>query len=281
MDEKKLQKIRQIIKLADKDFATTKEVAEIIGPLIEIIKQAKPEAIEAAVQAAEKAITELAPSAISILANSELRKIRVETKQDRDDMIQEFSLILSDLQLKKGPPGPRGKRGREPFINYDFIVEAVHELIDIPEEGHTPKHEWDGTKLRFEKPDGTWGKWVDLQGKPGKPGQGQGFTMFGGSLGGEQVEIRAGANVTVTRSPGGAYIISATGGGGGTMVIEAPTGTVNDSNLDFVFTAKPFLVVVNGASYRENHGWTWTSGTSTVTLTYAVGTGGDIYGIMQ
>jgi hypothetical protein len=38
------------------------------------------------------------------------------------------------------------------------------------ERGAVPRHEWQGTTLRFEQADGTWGKAVDLQGKPGKPG---------------------------------------------------------------------------------------------------------------
>jgi hypothetical protein len=38
------------------------------------------------------------------------------------------------------------------------------------EKGDKPKHKWDGTKLYFEKPDGTWGRGVDLKGKQGMPG---------------------------------------------------------------------------------------------------------------
>ncbi len=55
------------------------------------------------------------------------------------------------------------------------------------------------------------------------------------------------------------------------------TGTVNDSNVTFTFTAAPSLVAVNGTNYRENHGWTISG--LTVTLANPVGTGGDIYGI--
>lgn len=36
--------------------------------------------------------------------------------------------------------------------------------------GPMPRHEWKGTKLRFEQPDG-WGQWVDLKGAPGKAGR--------------------------------------------------------------------------------------------------------------
>jgi hypothetical protein len=48
---------------------------------------------------------------------------------------------------------------------------------------------------------------------------------------------------------------------------ETPTGSVNGSNADFVFTSKPTIIVSDGSSYQENEGWTWTSGTLTATMT--------------
>ena len=67
------------------------------------------------------------------------------------------------------------------------------------------------------------------------------------------------------------------------LTTEVPTGTVNDSNVDFVFTEKPFLIVVNGGTYREGagtYGWSWNGGTNTATFPFPIGSGGDIYGIM-
>ncbi len=68
-------------------------------------------------------------------------------------------------------------------------------------------------------------------------------------------------------------------GSGSSITPLTATGAVDDSNTAFTFTTKPSLVVVNGASYRENHGWSWTAGTLTATLDAPVGVGGDIYGI--
>lgn len=48
-----------------------------------------------------------------------------------------------------GAPGPAGKAG---------------------EKGDKPDHEWIGTGLRFEKPDGSWGELVDLRGTKGARG---------------------------------------------------------------------------------------------------------------
>lgn len=63
------------------------------------------------------------------------------------------------------------------------------------------------------------------------------------------------------------------------LSVLTATGTVDNSNVDFTFTSKPTLIVVNGAIYRENVGWTWTAGTLTATLSSPVGTDGDIYAL--
>lgn len=71
-------------------------------------------------------------------------------------------------------------------------------------------------------------------------------------------------------------------GAGGSQSTETPTGTIDDSNTAFVFTTKPFLIVLNHMTYRENSGWTWDEPTKTATIAFPLGAGtGDIYGIMQ
>lgn len=52
-------------------------------------------------------------------------------------------------QGERGPRGPKGERG---------------------ERGPMPDHEWQGTKLRFEKPGGGWGEFVELRGPKGARG---------------------------------------------------------------------------------------------------------------
>lgn len=49
----------------------------------------------------------------------------------------------------RGPQGPRGEQGPEGPV------------------GPKPRHEWKETALRFERPDGEWGKYVELRGPPG------------------------------------------------------------------------------------------------------------------
>lgn len=71
----------------------------------------------------------------------------------------------ADRMVHRGGPGANGERGPV---------------------GPMPKHEWKGTQLRFQQTDSKWGKWTDLQGKPGKAGSG-GVFVGGGSSGGGTV----------------------------------------------------------------------------------------------
>lgn len=55
----------------------------------------------------------------------------------------------------RGPKGEKGNPGKDGRDGKDG------------ETGKPPKHQWDGKKIRFENPDGSWGPWVDIQGRPG------------------------------------------------------------------------------------------------------------------
>jgi len=57
---------------------------------------------------------------------------------------------------KDGIPGTHGKDGRD------------GEQGPI---GPAPEHDWVGTNLRFQNPDGTWGEFVDLEGPKGEQGE--------------------------------------------------------------------------------------------------------------
>lgn len=57
-----------------------------------------------------------------------------------------------------GEPGKIGPRGPEGLPG---------ERGPKGDRGPIPEHEWDGSKLRFKKPNGQWGEWVNLRGKPG------------------------------------------------------------------------------------------------------------------
>jgi hypothetical protein len=100
-----------------------------------------------------------------------------------------------------GEPGPRGRKGDdgtpgasayEIAVGQGFVGSAVEwvqslqgkrgpkgEKGDQGPKGDKPKHEWNGTRLRFEKPEGGWGPYVDLKGPKGdrgfSGGSGSGF----------------------------------------------------------------------------------------------------------
>lgn len=58
--------------------------------------------------------------------------------------------------------------------------------------------------------------------------------------------------------------------------ILAATGVVDGDNVSFTFTQRPSYIVSDHATYRENVGWTWNSGTLTATM--AVPPVDDIFG---
>lgn len=95
-----------------------------------------------------------------------------------------MSAVIQNLLLRKR------QRDVDASERQRFIAEAKGERGDPGPQGETgpmPSHEWQGTKLRFEQPDGTWGKLTDLKGEPGKEGA-AGRTVVvargGGSSGG-------------------------------------------------------------------------------------------------
>ena len=74
---------------------------------------------------------------------------------------------------ERGPAGPRGPVGPPGKDGADG------------ERGPIPDHQWKGTRLRFQKPDGGWGKYTELKGERGPAGAtGGGVFVGGGSSGG-------------------------------------------------------------------------------------------------
>lgn len=94
--------------------------------------------------------------AVQLAASRRLRTARAALDAQR----------LTDAVLRtQGADGKKGEKG---------------------EKGDAPDHEWQGTKLRFEKPSGGWGEYVELRGPKGArgtngaPGGGGGGDASGG-----------------------------------------------------------------------------------------------------
>lgn len=82
--------------------------------------------------------------------------------QKPDGSWPEVGVDLKGAKGDKGEPGKDGAPG-EPGP-------AGGPKGDPGEKGDAPDHQWEGTALKFEKPDGTWGSAVDLKGEKGEPG---------------------------------------------------------------------------------------------------------------
>jgi hypothetical protein len=80
---------------------------------------------------------------------------------------------------KDGADGKDGRDGRDGLNGYTAYEIALSEGFEgtledwfLSLKGDTPDHKWEGTKLVFEKPDGSWGKPVDLRGHRGTKSSG-------------------------------------------------------------------------------------------------------------
>lgn len=190
-----------------------------------------------------------------------------------------------------GVPGP--KPSKKELM--DLIIPMIPEPSDFPpgkpgkpgkpgergKNGRMPKHEWNGTFIRFEIEPGVWGEWKNLQG-PSSVGSHESFGDMSGSItvrnGNQTFEgvtsIKFGTNLTVTRSGSGIVVDASGGGSGSTLTFETPGGTVNDSNTTFTVVNQPLYIVVNGAQYFAGVGYTYTPGQ--IDLNFPVGQNGFI-----
>lgn len=82
-------------------------------------------------------------------------------RDGKDGLDGKDGIGLRGLAGSDGADGARGQDGPQGVPGVDGERGPM---------GPMPKHEWKGTQLRFQQTEGRWGKWVDLQGKPGKTG---------------------------------------------------------------------------------------------------------------
>lgn len=91
------------------------------------------------------------------LRESKLARKAQQERQDKQlaDLTQAAQRIVSEAR-------------EQATAERDQILAAAQG--DDGDIGPMPRHQWKGTKLRFESQPDEWGKFVDLQGKPGNPG---------------------------------------------------------------------------------------------------------------
>jgi hypothetical protein len=136
---------------------------------------------------------------------------------------------------QQGPAGPPGKPGiaGAPGTKGDAGPRgAMGADGDTGPMGPMPQHQWDGSRLRFEQPGGTWGEFVDLRGPEGKGGQ-----TYYGSVPSDGGGI---PDAPIDGSPywrkDGAWAVAVTGGG---ATWGAIIGTLSDQgDLQTALNAK-------------------------------------------
>ena len=93
---------------------------------------------------------------------------------------------------ERGEVGPQGAAGRDGIDGAQGATGPQGEAGPQGEKGEkgdtgpAPDHQWDGSKLRFRKPDGKWGKYVDLRGPKGEGGK---TVVVGGGGGGGGADL--------------------------------------------------------------------------------------------
>lgn len=84
-----------------------------------------------------------------------------------------------------GSPGEKGEAGKPGPKGGTGSIGPQGETGEKGDVGPAPDHEWQGSKLRFKKPDGKWGKYTDLKGPKGDAGKTvvmRGISSAGSSL---------------------------------------------------------------------------------------------------
>ena len=115
----------------------------------------------------------------------------------------------------------------------------------------------------------------------GRTGGAKGFTLYVDGakklLTAQTINLIPGAGVSLTYSyANGRNDITISSTGTAISILTA-TGDIDGVNKDFTFVSKPTIIILNGASYRENAGWSWSG--LTATLDSAPISGSDLYGI--
>lgn len=226
-----------------------------------------------------------------------LHKAFADHKKDREAHIATLSKVQTHLQ------GQATERElfKKSLTNYDLEVKRLHTLPHIKgERGEAGKPGADGI-ARHGK-DGISPKVEDVvramlpyipkprEGRDGKNAPGMEMDKIVEAV---VKSLQQGDKLHISHVKGASGFIkdgiryryeelmhgggSSTGGG---ITLITVTGTVDDSNVTFTATSQPTLLNINGGFYKSTGGSiTWTYSGGTITLSSAVGVGGQIYGM--
>ena len=97
----------------------------------------------------------------------------IQFRRDTPENWQSANPVLRQGEMGIELPGVVGENGVEIFTFK--IGDGVRPWNDLPyasgPAGPSPEFEWSGTSIRFKNPDGTWGKYINIQGPQGIKGE--------------------------------------------------------------------------------------------------------------
>lgn len=148
--------------------------------------------------------------------------------------------------------------------------EAAEQVTTVPD------HEWNGSRIRFKKPDGSWGEYKDLRGMPG-PVYEPMEQPFGHTAG--VARVRGGANTTVISDGNGGVVISTTGGSSsGSIIAATDSGDHKNYSLAQAPTTSSYYLIINGGIYTSDDPTYGAWSVTGTTLTFTTALPADVAG---
>lgn len=212
-----------------------------------------------------------------IITKDELNRILMEAPEGSSNAQIVKSLLAKGYMIDGiGTPGDKGEKGDtgEKGDKGDKGDKGERGIMGPPgedgQDGQDGKDGKDGKNGKDGK-DGKDGKNGETPTKeelekiikPLIPPPAPAFMGGGGFI---ETPIVAGSNITVTKNVFGNWVIASTASGGVGTPTSPTSGTVDGSTTAFDFATRPTLLVSDGATLRENFGWTWSGSTATLSV---------------
>jgi hypothetical protein len=300
IEDKNLKKLRKLLAVVDEDTLTRREFVDSFEQVVKLITKMRSENAENLEKTLDKMtethslmvsklkegnagdFSDLKEKAMSLFKSqmAEILKAHAEHQKNVDDKLEVFADDLSEQKSAVETLTEKLESTHIPTVDeiekdLPKLGEAIRDGLELLPEGQKLKHTaiegLDAAlkeKVKEVRVSGGGGRGIQLH----VDGSRKGLTA-------QAINLIAGTGVTLTYSHAHGRNDITISASGGSLSLLTATGTIDDTNTAFTFESKPQLVIVNGASYREDKGWTWTEGTLTVTLDNPVGVGGDIYAL--
>lgn len=194
------------------------------------------------------------PKGVEILNCSPDSALKAYPFADPAEFLPKPEPVEKDLTGPQGPPGEAGPPGR---MGPPGDRGARGPQGEEGPMGPMPDHQWSGTALRFQEPDGDWGKYVDLRGPQGIPG-----AVAGGGGGG------GGTGMTATERLQLNTLLDIFGGWIGTEPVVSMSLSADELTVTGTGSATGFYttIVPPGTLLDAEYLWDWGDGATSNTL---------------